>query len=540
MPLDGAALSSDDKGSEVWLRDGVLTRTSSFWSKMSYAELLLNACNPSFGEVLWEGDALAPRDLPAAARPADMHGFVKKVVGKVKSRVELAPSLALAMGEGGQLFGWCSFENPRRMCKGAPVVSDAQTCYCVFHRHCIDEWKGTGSSNCPMCKDSLLDPTSTPLVPNEHVGLSAELLGGGMHRLQPPTGLSPSPPIPPLPTPQQQAQAPAAAEAPPEWTPPEGCRSVRLDIDVPEGANVGDRLTYNTAAGQFSLVLPLGAAPGKKMMVTMPVPANFASNQPLTISELRINGNLPAPSEAALQFEAERKADSIAKELIEEEDAEKARAAGRSAASKAKAKAKKGKRGPAAPLPTEPPTEPQAAGSSAAHHAAGAAAACEDEPPGGKGKVKGKGKVSEISAEAKGDSSAVSAEPSAEPSADDCERARRLRAELAVVQARISGSTSERMKDAESLEQLELWAAEDAKEVGVNEEDAAKRKAEAEATEVAATLAIYRERPWLTKPADLDRRAATKEDVTDMLTAMVAVKAEFTKVGVIPNTIPTP
>eukprot|EP00964_Phaeocystis_antarctica_P071561 scaffold43685_cov42-Phaeocystis_antarctica.AAC.1 len=458
----------------------------------------------------------------------------------------------------------------------------------------------------------------------------------------------------PLPSPQQAAPPPAAVAPPPPGT-------VRLDIEVPEGANAGDRLTYSTAAGQFSLVLPLGAAPGKKMMVTMPVPANFASNQPLTISELRINGNLPAPSEAALQLEAERKADSIAKELIEEEDAEKARAAGRLAASKAKAKAKKGKRGPAAPLPTEPPTEPQAAGSSAAHHAAGAAAtppataeppiaapaseapggildlkvafqtfageirqllfqrthyydaglkgstaliyydlprACfvlqknegqyplredrlltfladyfrknvspadgEDgptqllrmrlkpfstascataellgiqtaksgpptEPPGGKGKVKGKGKVSAISAEAKGDSSAVSAEPSAEPSADDCERARRLRAELAVVQARISGSTSERMKDAESLEQLELWAAEDAKELGVNEEDAAKRKAEAEATEVAATLAIYRERPWLTKPADLDRRAATKEDVTDMLTAMVAVKAEFTK-----------
>ena len=161
MPLDGAALSSDDKGSEVWLRDGVLTRTSSFWSKMSYAELLLNACNPSFGEVLWEGDALAPRDLPAAARPADMHGFVKKVVGKVKSRVELAPSLALAMGEGGQLFGWCSFENPRRMCKGAPVVSDAQTCYCVFHRHCIDEWKGTGSSNCWILQARRLFLTST-------------------------------------------------------------------------------------------------------------------------------------------------------------------------------------------------------------------------------------------------------------------------------------------------------------------------------------------------------------------------------------------
>ena len=64
-----------------------------------------------------------------------------------------------------------------------------------------------------------------------------------------------------------------------------------MEIAVPEGANVGDHLTFNTAAGQFSLVVPSGAAQGTtsyKMMVTMSVPANFPSNQPLAISSLRI------------------------------------------------------------------------------------------------------------------------------------------------------------------------------------------------------------------------------------------------------------
>ena len=85
---------------------------------------------------------------------------------------------------------------------------------------------------------------------------------------------------------------------PPQSSPP---GTVRLDIEVPEGANVGDRLTFNTAAGQFSLVVPPGAAPGKKMMVTMPVPANFQSNQQLAISSLRINGNAVVPASARQQ-----------------------------------------------------------------------------------------------------------------------------------------------------------------------------------------------------------------------------------------------
>jgi len=122
---------------------------------------------------------------------------------------------------------------------------------------------------------------------------AAMLLGGGAASMlqQPPTGLPPSPPIPPLPSPQQPAPAPAPAAPPPPGT-------VRLDIEVPEGANVGDRLTFNTAAGQFSLVVPAGATPGKTMMVTMRVPANFR-NKPqllLAFSGLRINGQLPDSS----------------------------------------------------------------------------------------------------------------------------------------------------------------------------------------------------------------------------------------------------
>ena len=97
-----------------------------------------------------------------------------------------------------------------------------------------------------------------------------------------------------LPTSQQSASVPPAA-APAQGT-------VRLDIEVPEGANIGDRLTVNTVAGQFSLDVPAGAAPGKKMMVTMPVPANFPANQQLAISSLRINGHPPAPKHTPEQI----------------------------------------------------------------------------------------------------------------------------------------------------------------------------------------------------------------------------------------------
>ena len=101
----------------------------------------------------------------------------------------------------------------------------------------------------------------------------------------------------PLQQPQPSPPPPAAASQQ---------NTVRLDIEVPEGANVGDRLTFNTAAGQFSLVVPQGAAPGKKMMVTMPVPANFATSQPLQVSALRINGQLPAPRYTPEQLQQQK------------------------------------------------------------------------------------------------------------------------------------------------------------------------------------------------------------------------------------------
>ena len=126
LPRDGAALSSEDhQGTEVWVRIA----------------------------VVWEGDENAPSGQPAAVRPCDMHGFVKVVVGRVKSRVQLAPSAALAMEKGGRLYG-CSFENPRRIEKGVPLVpEEMQHCDCVFHRSCIGEWKAKSKngSNCPIC-----------------------------------------------------------------------------------------------------------------------------------------------------------------------------------------------------------------------------------------------------------------------------------------------------------------------------------------------------------------------------------------------------
>ena len=144
---DGSALSSDDVGSEVWVRDGVLSRKPPGQGPMEVVD------------VVWEGDDRALGDNHAAARPANMHGFVKSALGKMKSRVELAPTLVLAMAKGGQLHG-ISFENPRRLHKGIPVTPEAQFCYCVFHHHCIREWKakGVAGQDCPICKRDLNTP----------------------------------------------------------------------------------------------------------------------------------------------------------------------------------------------------------------------------------------------------------------------------------------------------------------------------------------------------------------------------------------------
>ena len=48
--------------------------------------------------------------------------------------------------------------------------------------------------------------------------------------------------------------------------------TVEVEVEVPEGAKVGDRLSFNTAAGKFELVVPLGTVPGDMMSMTMPIP----------------------------------------------------------------------------------------------------------------------------------------------------------------------------------------------------------------------------------------------------------------------------
>ena len=56
--------------------------------------------------------------------------------------------------------------------------------------------------------------------------------------------------------------------------------TVEVEVEVPAGAKVGDRLSFNTAAGKFELVVPSGTAPGNKMSVTMPVLTNSQPASP--------------------------------------------------------------------------------------------------------------------------------------------------------------------------------------------------------------------------------------------------------------------
>ena len=80
-------------------------------------------------DVMWEGDPRSPNGQPAAARPPDMNGFIKVVADRVKFRVQLAPTLELALADDDVLWG-CSFENPRgfsRVYVGSPLVTLALT-----------------------------------------------------------------------------------------------------------------------------------------------------------------------------------------------------------------------------------------------------------------------------------------------------------------------------------------------------------------------------------------------------------------------------
>ena len=97
----------------MWIRDGVLQLRKQGCSKIETLD------------VMWEGDPRSPNAQPAAARPPDMHGFIKVVADRVKFRVQLAPTLELALADDDGLFG-CSFENPRgfsRVYPGSPLVT---------------------------------------------------------------------------------------------------------------------------------------------------------------------------------------------------------------------------------------------------------------------------------------------------------------------------------------------------------------------------------------------------------------------------------
>ena len=74
-------------------------------------------------------------------------------------QVQLAPSIDLARETSGQLYG-CSFENPRSVVKGVPVVPEVQNCYCIFHHHCIQASRRSrkDGSLCPTCQRDLNTP----------------------------------------------------------------------------------------------------------------------------------------------------------------------------------------------------------------------------------------------------------------------------------------------------------------------------------------------------------------------------------------------
>ena len=55
-----------------------------------------------------------------------------------------------------------------------------------------------------------------------------------------------------------------------EAAPPTG--TVEVEVEVPAGAKVGDRLFFKTESGKFELVVPSGTVPGDKMSMTMPIP----------------------------------------------------------------------------------------------------------------------------------------------------------------------------------------------------------------------------------------------------------------------------
>eukprot|EP00327_Prymnesium_parvum_P026984 CAMPEP_0113282678 /NCGR_PEP_ID=MMETSP0008_2-20120614/29007_1 /TAXON_ID=97485 /ORGANISM="Prymnesium parvum" /LENGTH=90 /DNA_ID=CAMNT_0000133267 /DNA_START=6 /DNA_END=275 /DNA_ORIENTATION=- /assembly_acc=CAM_ASM_000153 len=67
-----------------------------------------------------------------------------------------------------------------------------------------------------------------------------------------------------------------------------------ISVILPEMAKAGDRLSFATPAGNFTLTVPGAAVPGKSLKVAIPVPASFSPQQQLTISNIKLN-NEPVP-----------------------------------------------------------------------------------------------------------------------------------------------------------------------------------------------------------------------------------------------------
>ena len=62
-----------------------------------------------------------------------------------------------------------------------------------------------------------------------------------------------------------------------------------LDLTVPEGCREGDQLKFRTVVGPYALLVPPGVSPGRKLQVTVTVPAGFS--KPLLVQGLTVNGS---------------------------------------------------------------------------------------------------------------------------------------------------------------------------------------------------------------------------------------------------------
>ena len=68
--------------------------------------------------------------------------------------------------------------------------------------------------------------------------------------------------------------------------PPTGTVEEEVEVEVPAGAKVGDRLFFKTESGKFELVVPSGTVPGDKMSMTMPIPKSQPASPTKAASKL--------------------------------------------------------------------------------------------------------------------------------------------------------------------------------------------------------------------------------------------------------------